>query len=226
MAPEDFLAVAEQHAEAGRFSAAVAYASIATARAAVVTAARQADPIYPGDHQPLPADWCGKCHSPGRRRIDQKDCPRCSSQVLRARLCRYCGVYLEKRLDAHGSEESWAWRDERNSLNCPKAPDPSVPSPAPVGEEHDVNPDHVWALFFQEWKDHRALAEPASAAELLATSVLMPYVPRTRFGERPHAEHLEAWLAERATKPHGLLQLAEEAAPESPSVRAWRLTSL
>lgn len=225
MDPEKFLATAEQHAEAGRFAAATVYATIATAAAATKSAG-QSSAIYPGDHQPLPADWCGQCHSPGRRVINSKNCHRCNPRVLRARPCRYCGAYLEERMDNYGSEGSWAWRDERNSLNCPKAPNPTAPLTVPAQAERDVNPDAVWNLFFQEWKDNRALSEePASAEELLAAPLLMPYMPRTRLGERPHVEHLDTWLAERAYRPYGSLQLVEEPTADGSSGRTWRLTN-
>ncbi|MDQ0701054.1 hypothetical protein [Streptomyces sp. W4I9-2] len=226
MDSETYFATAAQHAEGGRFDAAVAYAQLATA-AAVMRLAGQPVAIYPGDHQPLPADWCGTCSSPGRRvTADRKDCPRCNPRSLRARPCRHCGVHLEERMDGNSTEGSWAWRDEKNSLNCPKAPDPAAPLPVPVQAERDVNPDRVWSLFFQEWNENRALSEePASSETLLATTTLLPYMPRTRLGERPHAEHLDAWLAARAGQPHGPLQVKEDPPADSPSVRTWRLTT-
>ncbi|NEC63425.1 hypothetical protein G3I41_02025 [Streptomyces sp. SID9727] len=224
MDSENYFVAAEQHAEAGRFDAAVVFAQLATA-AAMMRMAGQPVAIYLGDHQPLPADWCGTCYSPGRRvTADRKDCPRCNPRSLRARPCRYCGVHIEERMDSNGAEGSWAWRDERNSVNCPKAPDPSAPPPVPVQAERDVNPDRVWSLFLQEWNENRVLAEePASAEALLTAKTLLPYMPRTRLGERPHAAHLDAWLADRAGQPHGPFQIAEEPRVDESSVRTWRL---
>lgn len=224
---ETYFATAEQHAEAGRFDAASAFAHLATA-AAMMRLAGQPMAIHPGDHQPLPADWCGACHSPGRRvTAERKDCPRCNPATLRARPCRHCGVLLEKRMDRNATESSWAWRDERSSVNCPKAPDPAAPLPVPVQAERDVNPDRVWKVFLEEWSELDAFHEtPASAEALLAATTLLPYMPRTRLGERPHAEHLDAWIADRAGQPHGPLQITEDPQPGDAPVRTWRLETV
>ncbi|MFF6859882.1 hypothetical protein ACFY9H_31435 [Streptomyces bacillaris] len=135
-------------------------------------------------------------------------------------------MLLEERLDSSGSEGSWAWRDEHSSVNCPKAPDPAAPQPLPAQAEQDLNPDGVWQRFLLEWNDHETLREEAVSAEaLLATPTLFPYVPRTRLGERPHADHLEAWLGARADQPYGRLQLTEEPLADGSAARTWRLTS-
>ncbi|MFI9019182.1 hypothetical protein ACIGZI_34675 [Streptomyces griseus] len=33
-------------------------------------------------------------------------------------------VHLEEGIDSNGTEGSWAWRDERDSLSSPKGPGP------------------------------------------------------------------------------------------------------
>uniref|UniRef100_UPI003F494F23 hypothetical protein n=1 Tax=Streptomyces achromogenes TaxID=67255 RepID=UPI003F494F23 len=187
-------AQARQLADRGDFPAATAFAALAAAAFAAKTAAGTAPlPIHPGSHEPDPTAWCQTCRAPNRRLTPAgQPCPRCSTDRLRVRRCRYCGVYLEKR-PVDGPDEPWQWTDDHNNRSCPVAPDPSSDlAPAP---EQDVWPAHLWAAFLEDWYNAHADG-PVTVGQLSRDLDLRPCLPRTTYGEY-HPAHLEAWLGQR-----------------------------
>lgn len=223
MTPEEYFAIAKDHAGAGRFAAASAYAGLASARAAIDAAPATVRPIYLGDHRPQAVEWCGQCFGPGHRRVKGKPCPRCDSRVFRARPCQYCGAHLEQRPNPGDPEAPWRWRDQYDSLNCPKAPSPGESLPEPAAKEEDLNPDAVWAALLENWRDYGDLADVSSAIELLKSPTLAGYIPKTRLGEVPRPQHFDDWLSARVNKKHGNLLIVEE--PSADGVRRWRVTT-
>ncbi|MFL4910690.1 hypothetical protein ACJ6WF_48275 [Streptomyces sp. MMS24-I2-30] len=180
----------------GEHAAATAYAALATAAFTAKAAAAAAPlPIYPGDHAPETLPWCGTCRAPNQRQTDARQpCPRCNSDRLRARRCRYCNVYLEKR-PVDGPDEPWRWTDDYNSRSCPQAPDPLADPGDPVPEQ-DVWPEKNWAVFLKQWHGFHG-SEPVTASQLTRDMSLRPYLPRTTYGDF-HAVHLTAWFQSRA----------------------------
>lgn len=216
-------AQARHLATQGEYTAASAYAALATAaftaKAAKVTAPL---PIYPGDHEPAPTPWCHTCRAPNSRLTPEgRPCPRCSTDHLRARICRYCSVYLEKR-PVYGSDEPWRWTDDYNSRSCPQAPDPldSPQSPAP---EEDVWPENRWATFFERW--YRLYGtEPVTGGELTRDLELRPFLPRTTYGEF-HAAHLDRWFVARAeTACSGYILSASAGDTTADDAPRWRVS--
>ena len=200
MTPEQYLERAEEHYAAGRFAEAAACAGIAAARAAVAgLRAAEPLPIHPGDHRPQPIAWCGRCRDTHHRVTpDHQPCPRCSADHLRARPCRYCGVYLEERRE--DASAPWRWVDARGSRGCPDAPDPLQPPPVPELEP-DLASAAQWARLLDVWREAGDLADPVTADHLCEHRDTVAYVPRTRFGEMPHPRQLDAWLHARADVP-------------------------
>lgn len=215
-------AQARQLAVKGEYAAATAYAALATAAFTAKAAAAAAPvPIYPGDHEPEPTPWCQACRAPNTRlTADGKPCPQCNTDRLRARRCRYCGVYLEKR-PVHGPDEPWRWTDDYNSLSCPQAPHPLDidDDPAP---QLDVWPENRWAVFLEQW--HRAYGtDPVTAGALTRDLTLRPYLPRTTYGDF-HAVHLEHWFEQRAGADCAGYTLEQDGETTTDDTRRWRVT--
>ncbi|SEQ96155.1 hypothetical protein [Streptomyces radiopugnans] len=217
MTPEQYLALAEEHAAAERYPEATAYASLATAAATVAAMhATLPPPLHRGDHTPQRLEWCGQCYSPAKRyaagpRGSAKPCQTCHPRKLenlRVRPCHYCGADLQKN-----SERQWV--DAAGQVDCPEAPDPSVPSTAT--DEPDLNRDEEWAEFV------KALAQQGDA--FTATDFLSNLqqwgglMPRTRYGTFPSAAQLEAWMKAREGKP--LAEYVPKAGPDERGAIRW-----
>lgn len=215
MTPEQYLEAAEEHLAAGRFVEATAHASLAAAQL-LITAQRATEPtpIYPGDHTPQPIPWCGNCHS-SRRRItsDHQDC-QCSGRGLRARPCRYCGTFLERR-NADKTHGLWPWVDATGSVACSEAPDPTSLAPLEPEPTPDVGRRSEWRQLLDQWATTSELrGVPQSAAEICAHPSTGVFVPSTELGAMPHPRQLDHWLRARAQAdtvfPHVIREVSGE----------------
>ncbi len=195
MKPEQYLAKAIEHYEAGRFEAAMAASAIASAASSITASAPQPAPaIYRGDHKISKPAWCGICYSPRKRyragsNKRAEPCT-CRGNDQRVRQCRYCSTDLE--LNA----ETRQWVDSQGKVGCPKAPDPNDLSAVP--DEPDLNRDTEWHEFLQTLS-----GDEFTAADIIRRSrEFTTVIPVTKFGDVPHPRQLDSWLRARAGQAH------------------------
>lgn len=223
MTPEQYLAEAQVHLGAGRFIEATAYASMATATAAVSPQRPSAGQLHLGEHR-AGRQWCGNCFSPKWRFTREAgDVARpCSCHPGRsgeARQCRYCQVPLERHPDSR------KWVDANGATGCPKAPDLTDPSAVPV--EPDLNKDDEWAEFLQHVSMFGSPADKGmwTSAELLQRrEEYAASMPVTQYGELPHPRQMDAWLSSRADRPHGSYVVTQVL--ETEGGPAWRASAV
>ncbi|WP_331757537.1 hypothetical protein OH736_45440 (plasmid) [Streptomyces sp. NBC_01650] len=223
MTPEQYLAEAQTHLEAGRFVEATAYASMATAAATVMPQQPAVLPVYRGEHR-AGRPWCGKCFS-SKWRFTRKagDVARpCSchpGRLEEVRQCRYCQVPLKRDPD------SKKWIAANKAAVCPKAPDLTDPSAVPL--EPDLNKDDEWAEFLQ----HVSMFGTSSDKRIWTSDELLQQreeyaasMPVTQYGELPHPRQMDAWLFDRAGRPHGKYRVTQVL--EDEGVPAWRASPI
>lgn len=223
MTPEQYLAEAQAHLDAGRFVEATAYAAMATATAAVWPQQPSAMPLPRGEHR-AGRRWCGKCFSPKKRFTrGAGDVARpCSCHPGRdgeVRQCRYCQATLGRH------SESRKWIDASGETGCPKAPNLLDPSAIPV--EPDLNKDEEWAEFLQHVSMFGSPSDKGTwtSAELLQRrQEYAASMPVTQYGELPHPRQMDAWLSSRANRPHGSYVVTQVL--EAEGVPAWRASAI
>jgi hypothetical protein len=220
--PEQYLAEAQTHLEAGRFAEATAYASMATATA-TVTPQQPVPPTYHGGHK-AGRRWCGKCFSPKKRFTREtggvaRPCTCHPTKATEIRKCRYCEASLER------DSKSRKWVAAGGTADCPLAPDLSDPSALPA--EPDLNKDAEWEEFLQHVSWFGSPSERAAwtSAELLERrQEYAASMPVTQYGELPHPRQMDVWLSSRADRPHGSYIVTQVHGVEG--VPAWRASSI
>lgn len=203
MTPEQYLKQAEEFAAASCYEEATAYASLATATAALAAMQAATPPaLYPGEHAPPLIEWCGKCHAPGRRvkfvdRREQVPCTACSYDARpEVRPCRYCQTFIQTSAESRGVRNS-TWTDSRGSRWCSEAPDPAEAQE--VAEEADLTPEALWLRFLE---DLYGVNEPQSTDRLIQMHRKAYYFPVTRYDQIPAPEQMDRWLEARVDQPY------------------------
>ncbi|MXG30189.1 hypothetical protein [Streptomyces sp. YIM 132580] len=218
MTPEQYLIESQRHLEAGRYVEATAYASMATAAAAVPLPQTYSNHARGGEHR-TGRQWCGKCFSTKRRFTrGSGDVARpCSCHPGRnseVRECRYCQASV-KRHPSFGK-----WVDTNGAAACPKAQD-ETSSASP-----DLNNDDDWADFLQHVTSFGYPKKDVSwtSDELLERKQeYAASLPVTQYGELPDPRQIDAWLSERVDRPHGGYTVTRVA--EVDGVPAWRASA-
>lgn len=203
MTPEQYLKQAEEFAASSCYEEATAYASLATATAAIATMQAATPPaLYPGEHAPPLIEWCGKCHGPGRRVKsvgpgEWVPCRACGYDVRpEVRPCRYCQTFIQTSAESRGIRNS-TWADSRGSRWCSEAPDPSEAQL--VAEETDLTPESLWLRFLEALY---GASKPQSADRLIQAHRRAYYFPVTRYDQVPTSGQLERWLEARVDQPY------------------------